>query len=43
MDQTRLWATCITFFGGPTFALYYTFTSTVVTLESIYRDPFFDS
>lgn len=39
--ERGLWATCISFPGGPTLAIYYTFDETEVILQSVRLDPIF--
>ena len=36
-----LWATCVSFPGGPTLAIYYTFDEHHVVLQSVRVDPIF--
>lgn len=39
--ERGLWATCISFPGGPTLAIYYTFDDHTVELQSVRLDPLF--
>jgi hypothetical protein len=39
--ERGLWATCVSFPGGPTFAIYYTFDDVSVVLQSVQVDRIF--